>query len=108
MTAAEARRGDGTVLNLSSPRDAIAAGFGFCPEDRKTDGVIADLTVRENIALALQARIGWMRRIPDREQRVMANDYIRKLDIRTPDAEKAGGAAVGRKPAEGHAGRAGW
>jgi simple sugar transport system ATP-binding protein len=91
----EARRGDGTSLNLSSPRDAIAAGFGFCPEDRKTDGVIADLTVRENIALALQARIGWMRRIPDREQKAMANDYIRKLDIRTPDAEKPVGLLSG-------------
>ncbi|MDP3523788.1 MAG: sugar ABC transporter ATP-binding protein [Hoeflea sp.] len=91
----EARRGDGTVLRLTSPRDAIAAGFGFCPEDRKTDGVIADLTVRENIALALQARIGWMRRIPAREQRAMANDYIRKLDIRTPDAEKPVGLLSG-------------
>ncbi|MDP2122685.1 MAG: sugar ABC transporter ATP-binding protein [Hoeflea sp.] len=91
----EARRGDGTALRLTSPREAIAAGFGFCPEDRKTDGVIADLTVRENIALALQARIGWMRRIPAREQRAMANDYIRKLDIRTPDAEKPVGLLSG-------------
>lgn len=90
-----ARRGDGTGLHLKSPREAIAAGFGFCPEDRKTDGVIADLSVRENIALALQARIGWMRRIPDREQRAMANDYIRKLDIRTPDAEKPVGLLSG-------------
>jgi len=90
-----ASRGDGTGLHLKSPREAIAAGFGFCPEDRKTDGVIADLSVRENIALALQARIGWMRRIPDREQRAMANDYIRKLDIRTPDAEKPVGLLSG-------------
>ncbi|MEM5474104.1 galactofuranose ABC transporter, ATP-binding protein YtfR [Hoeflea sp. AS60] len=86
---------DGTELSLTSPRQAIAAGFGFCPEDRKTDGVIADLTVRENIALALQARRGWMRRIPDRDQKTMANDYIRKLDIRTPDAEKPVGLLSG-------------
>ncbi|OCW59633.1 sugar ABC transporter ATP-binding protein [Hoeflea olei] len=91
----KATDGDGTALNLASPRDAIAAGFGFCPEDRKTDGVIADLSVRENIALALQARIGWMRRISDREQKAMANDYIRKLDIRTPDAEKPVGLLSG-------------
>ena len=88
-------RHDGTVLSLTNSRQAIKAGFGFCPEDRKTDGVIADLTVRENIALALQARIGWMRRIPDREQKAMANDYIRKLDIRTPDAEKPVGLLSG-------------
>jgi len=86
---------DGAMLPLTSPRQAIAAGFGFCPEDRKTDGVIADLTVRENIALALQARIGWMRRLPAREQKSMANEYIRKLDIRTPDAEKPVGQLSG-------------
>ena len=57
----EARK-DGQPISLTSPRQAIQAGFGFCPEDRKTDGVIADLSVRENIALALQARRGWMRR----------------------------------------------
>ena len=91
----EAKGADGKILDLSSPREAIAAGFGFCPEDRKTDGVIADLTVRENIALALQARIGWMRRIPNREQTAMADDYIRKLDIRTPDAEKPVGLLSG-------------
>lgn len=91
----QAQRADGSALSLSSPRDAIAAGFGFCPEDRKTDGVIAHLSVRENIVLALQARIGWMRRIPDREQRAMADDYIRKLDIRTPDAEKPVGLLSG-------------
>ena len=90
-----AAKRDGEVLSLASPRQAIQAGFGFCPEDRKTDGVIADLSVRENIALALQARIGWMRRIPDREQKAMANDYIRKLDIRTPDAEKPVGLLSG-------------
>ncbi|MCZ4290335.1 galactofuranose ABC transporter, ATP-binding protein YtfR [Hoeflea alexandrii] len=90
----EARQ-DGAPVSLMSPRQAIKAGFGFCPEDRKTDGVIADLSVRENIALALQARIGWMRRIPDREQKAMANDYIRKLDIRTPDAEKPVGLLSG-------------
>ena len=90
-----AAKRDREVLSLASPRQAIKAGFGFCPEDRKTDGVIADLSVRENIALALQARIGWMRRIPDREQKAMANDYIRKLDIRTPDAEKPVGLLSG-------------
>ena len=85
----------GKRLSLTSPRQAIGSGFGFCPEDRKTDGVIAHLTVRENIALALQARRGWMRRIPDREQRALANDYIRKLDIRTPDCEKPVGLLSG-------------
>jgi simple sugar transport system ATP-binding protein len=86
---------DGRPLALASPRDAIAAGFGFSPEDRKTSGIIGDMSVRENIVLALQARQGWMRPVPLRRQREMADDYIRRLDIRTPDAEKPIGQLSG-------------
>ncbi len=82
-------------LNLSTPRMAIAEGFGYAPEDRKTDGIVADLSVRENIALALQARRGWARPIPQAEQKKLANDYIRRLDIRTSSAEKAVGDLSG-------------
>ncbi len=90
----EARDPDGP-LPLSTPREAIAAGFGFAPEDRKTDGIVADLSVRENIALALQARRGWARPIPRDEQRRLADDYIARLDIRTSDAEKPVGQLSG-------------
>ncbi len=75
-------------LGLTSPRAAIAQGFGFAPEDRKTDGIVADLTIRENIVLGLQARRGWMRPIPRAEQNRLADDYIRRLDIRTSGREK--------------------
>lgn len=78
---------DGT-LDLSSPRAAIAAGFGFAPEERKEDGIIADLSVRENIALAMQARRGWARPVPRAEQLRLAEDYIEKLDIRTSGPEQ--------------------
>ncbi|AJY45215.1 sugar ABC transporter ATP-binding protein [Martelella endophytica] len=82
-------------LGIASPRDAIAAGFGFAPEDRKTDGIIADLSVRENIALALQARRGWARPISRAEQDRLASEYIQKLDIRTSSAEKPVGELSG-------------
>ncbi|WIX32937.1 sugar ABC transporter ATP-binding protein [Salinicola sp. JS01] len=82
-------------LHLRGPRDAIAAGFGFAPEDRKTEGIVAELTIRENIILALQARRGWMRPIPRAEQQRMANDYIARLDIRTSGPEKAIGELSG-------------
>ncbi|WP_249218994.1 sugar ABC transporter ATP-binding protein, partial [Loktanella sp. SALINAS62] len=82
-------------LDITTPRMAIAAGFGYAPEDRKTDGIVADLSVRENIALALQARRGWARPIPQTEQKRLADDYIRKLDIRTSSAEKAVGDLSG-------------
>jgi simple sugar transport system ATP-binding protein len=86
---------DGKALRLASPRDAVAAGFGFSPEDRKTSGIIGDMGVRENIALALQARTGWMRPVSLRRQRELAQDYIRRLDIRTSDMEKPVGQLSG-------------
>jgi simple sugar transport system ATP-binding protein len=78
---------DGHPAALHSPRQAIAAGLGFCPEDRKTEGLIPRLSVRENIVLALQARKGWARLTPQ-TQRQLADHYIRSLNIATPDAEK--------------------
>ncbi|ETX29410.1 sugar ABC transporter ATP-binding protein [Roseivivax isoporae] len=89
------REPDGTAVELRSPRAAIAAGFGYAPEDRKTDGIVADLSVRENIALALQARRGWARPLPRAEARRLAEDYIRRLDIRPADPEKAVGLLSG-------------
>ncbi len=79
---------DGKAVQLSSPRRAIAHRFGFCPEDRKTAGIVGDLSVRENIVLALQARRGWTRPLSRTEQNRLADHYIRALDIRTADREK--------------------
>ncbi|MGA1804325.1 galactofuranose ABC transporter, ATP-binding protein YtfR [Rhizobium sp. HT1-10] len=79
---------DGQPLALSSPRAAIKGGFGFCPEDRKTDGIIGDLSIRENIVVALQARRGWARPLSRSEQNSIADRYIKALDIRTTDREK--------------------
>ncbi|MBB3386112.1 MULTISPECIES: galactofuranose ABC transporter, ATP-binding protein YtfR [unclassified Rhizobium] len=79
---------EGKPIALSSPRAAIKSGFGFCPEDRKTDGIIGDLSIRENIVMALQARRGWARPLPRSEQNAIADRYIKALDIRTTDREK--------------------
>jgi monosaccharide-transporting ATPase len=79
---------DGKPARIASPRDAIRLGFGLCPEDRKADGIIGDLSVRENIALALQARRGWLRRMSTREQTELADRFVKALDIRTTDIEK--------------------
>ncbi|MGR3618716.1 MAG: sugar ABC transporter ATP-binding protein [Roseovarius sp.] len=85
----------GGMLDLSSPRAAIAAGFGFAPEERKEDGIVADLSVRENIVLALQARRGWARPIPRAEQLRLAQMYIDRLDIRTSGPEQPVGDLSG-------------
>ncbi|WP_172332309.1 sugar ABC transporter ATP-binding protein [Mangrovicoccus sp. HB161399] len=72
----------GRDLKLKGPRDAVAARFALCPEDRKTDGIIGDLSVRENIILALQARQGWARPVPRARAEEIARGYVRALDIR--------------------------
>ena len=86
---------DGKAVRLRSPRDAIRHGIALCPEDRKTEGIIADLSIRENIILALQARRGVLRYLSMKRQRAIAEQYIAQLGIRTPDAEKPIGQLSG-------------
>jgi monosaccharide-transporting ATPase len=78
---------DGKEQTFSSPRDAIAAGIGFCSEDRKHEGAILDLSVRENLILALQARMGIMRAIPLKRQQQLAEEYVKALGIKTASIE---------------------
>ena len=78
----------GTELTFNSPRNAILHGFALCPEDRKAEGIIGDLTVRENIILALQAKRGWHRYLPRKKQEELAEGMIRALHIATPDSQK--------------------
>jgi simple sugar transport system ATP-binding protein len=95
------RADHGTVLfeqkriSLGSPRHAIRHGIGFCPEDRKADGLIGVLTVRENIILALQARRGIFRYLSRRKQGEIADRYIRMLDIKTSGLDQAAGQLSG-------------
>jgi monosaccharide-transporting ATPase len=71
-----------------SPLKAILNGIGLCPEDRKTEGIISDLTVRENIILALQVGQGWFRYIPLKKQYEIADKFIQSLRIITPSADQ--------------------
>jgi simple sugar transport system ATP-binding protein len=80
---------NGKPANISSPRAALMAGMGFCSEDRKTEGVFGELTVRENIVLALQAKRGTFRFIPLKKQLEIADKLIESLRIKTPSAESA-------------------
>lgn len=75
-------------LRLKSPLDAIRSGIAFCPENRKTEGIIGDLSIRENIMLALQAKRGLFHKISNREAQKLADEYIEKLEIKTPDADQ--------------------
>jgi simple sugar transport system ATP-binding protein len=86
---------DGKERSFSSPRDAIAAGIGFCSEDRKHEGAILDLSVRENLILALQARMGIMRAIPLKRQQQLAEEYVKALGIKTASIETPIGSLSG-------------
>ena len=78
---------DGRPARLRSPVDAIARRIAFCSEDRKGEGVVGDLSVRDNIVLALQARRGWARRIPRRTVDELVARWITALDIRPTDPD---------------------
>ena len=78
---------DGEVVRFASPADAIRHGLALCPEERKTDGIVAELSVRENIALALQARRGLRRFLSRAEQAALAERYVQALDIKTASVD---------------------
>lgn len=78
---------DGGNRQVRNPREAVELGFGFCPEDRKIDGIFGDLSVRENIVIAMQARLGWFKALNRDEQLEIAGNFIEALDIRTASAE---------------------
>jgi len=87
------RAEEGTILvegrpaEIASPVEAILRGIGFCPEDRKLEGVIGDLSLRENIILALQTKRGVFRNLSRTRQEEIASSYIKALGIKAGDAE---------------------
>lgn len=78
----------GENVNRFSPLESLKRGIALCPEDRKAEGVVGDLTIRENIILALQARYGWFRFLPKQEQDEIAEKYIKLLGIVTPSPDQ--------------------
>ncbi len=78
----------GKKIDKFSPRESIVRGITFCPEDRRAEGVLGDLTVRENIILALQTKRGWYKNIAEQQQREIADNFIKILNINTPSADQ--------------------
>lgn len=72
----------------NTPRKSIDVGIALCPEDRKTEGLVGELTIRENIVLSMQAKKGWLNRVPFAEQQKLAQEMIKALGVATPDADK--------------------
>lgn len=79
---------DGTTIAVKTPMDMMKKRIAFCPEDRKISGIIGDLSVRENIILALQAKKGMFTHIPRAKQNEIADYYIDLLRIKVSDREQ--------------------
>ena len=78
---------NGRDVKINQPKDAMQAGIGYLPEDRKGDGIIQDLSVRENIILALQVLNGFTKPISRAEQEKLADEFIEQLQIKTASKE---------------------
>ncbi len=77
----------GKPVRISKPLDAMKNGIAYLPEDRKVDGIVGDLSVRENIIIALQVLKGFFRPLSKAEANKFAEEYIKLLGIKTASAD---------------------
>ena len=85
----------GKHVKISKPLDAMKHGIGYLPEDRKRDGIIADLSVRDNIILALQVIRGMGHPFSRQQAEAFADEYVRALDIKTASTDTPVGSLSG-------------
>ncbi len=85
----------GQPVDLTSPRKAISLGVVYSSENRRTEGIISELSVQENITLALQAERGILRRMRPQRRRELAMSWIEALDIRPADPDRPAGTLSG-------------
>ncbi len=78
---------NGKTVKITKPIDAMRNGIGYLPEDRKGDGIVGDLSVRENIILALQVMKGFWKPFSKAEANKFADEYIKLLGIKTASAD---------------------
>ena len=74
----------GKRVKIKTPLHAMKQGIGYLPEDRKGDGIIDELSVRDNIILALQVMKGFFRPFSRKQAEAFADEYIQRLNIKTP------------------------
>jgi ABC-type sugar transport system ATPase subunit len=79
---------DGTPVKFRVPRDGIKRGFAFCSEDRKTEGIIPHLSVKDNILIANMNNTSRFGVIAKSRQNALVDEYIQALKIKTPSREQ--------------------
>ena len=88
-------RVNGEATRITTPRHAIERGIVFSSEDRRGEGIVADLTVAENIVLGIQARRGWMRKMRKAEQDAVVGEYMDALGVRPANPDAVAGTLSG-------------
>jgi len=78
---------NGKEIKIRKPLDAMKNGISYLPEDRKRDGIVGDLSVRENIILAMQVMKGFFKPISRAQAEAFADEYIKLLDIKTASSD---------------------
>ncbi len=78
---------NGKETKISKPKDAMECGIGYLPEDRKGDGIIQDLSVRDNLILAQQVLKGFWHPFKKAEAEKIADEYIKLLQVKTASQE---------------------
>ena len=78
---------NGKTIKITKPIDAMKNGIAYLPEDRKIDGIVGDLSVRENIILAAQVLKGFFKPFSKAEAAKFADEYIKLLEIKTASAD---------------------
>ena len=78
---------NGKEIKISKPIDAMKNGIAYLPEDRKVDGIVGDLSVRDNIILAAQVLRGFFRPFSKAQANKFADEYIKLLEIKTASAD---------------------
>lgn len=79
---------EGSLLSLHDPHDAIDAGIAFLSEDRKTDGIIPELSVRENLTLAALPNLTQWGIVSRKRQNELVERFMQRLDIKAASAEQ--------------------
>ncbi|WP_198955120.1 sugar ABC transporter ATP-binding protein [Kineosporia sp. R_H_3] len=85
----------GEERSFTGPREAMALGVVYSSENRRTEGIIGDLSVLDNITLALQAEQGVLRRLPEERRRELAASWVEALGIRPADLDRPAGTLSG-------------
>ena len=79
---------NGTPVEIRSPKQAIALGMGYLPEDRKAAGLFLEMSLKLNIEAAVIGEVSTRGLVSSAKESALAHDYVRQMNISTPNIEQ--------------------